>query len=179
MGNAHAAERVRIDGDRLRVYRALPTAGPENTQMSEPMRDQPGLTSPTCDPLLVDLVRLADTLNVEHGISLTIGGSLLTGTLISAYRFFEAQAAFAMAGSVLGSKDPEAAGAYKQKMVDFYKARMEKVEPAFLSGIADYGPPFIHVHNARWIGNDGMFVGEARFWRGRLAEVSGFAIREV
>lgn len=132
------------------------------------------------DPLLIDLVRLADTLNVEHGIALTIGGSLISGTLISGYRFFEGQASAASAGSVIGSANPQAAQAYQDRMVEFYRSRMRLCAPDRLAAEgAAYVPGIIHLHNAQFIGNDGMFTGESQFWRGRLVTVSGFSIRQV
>jgi hypothetical protein len=132
------------------------------------------------DPLLGDLVRLADTLNVEHGISLTMGGSLLTGTLFSAFRFFEAQAATAAAGSVSGAADVEAARNYQRHMVEFYTARMHLYDPARLrSGTSRYVPLHIHLHNAKWVGNDGMFTGQSKLWRGRISTVDGFSVSQV
>jgi hypothetical protein len=131
------------------------------------------------DPLLCDLVRLADTLNVEHGISLTVGGSLITGTLFSAYRFFEGQATAAAGGAVIGSQI-DAAKTYQQHMVEFYVARMKMYDPArLMTEGSHYVPRYIHIHNARWVGNDGMFTGESKLWRGRLIAISGFAITQV
>ena len=145
-----------------------------------PVLAQPPNLSDHPDPLLCDLVRLADTLNVEHGISLTVSGSLITGTLFSAYRFFEGQAATAAAGSVTGSPNVDAAKAYQQHMVEFYVARMKMYEPARVSAAGSrYAPRYIHLHNAKWVGNDGMFTGESKLWRGRLITISGFAITQV
>ena len=143
------------------------------------LTDRVGLGDLT-DPLLGDLVRLADTLDVEHGITLTVGGSLITGTLFSAYRFFEGQAAAAAGGSVVSAGDQAAARSYKQHMVEFYVARMKLYEPARIQREGSrYAPRHIHLHNARWVGNDGMFTGESSFWRGRLIAVSGFSLVQV
>lgn len=145
----------------------------------------PALTSPllpseTADPLLADLVRLADTLDVEHAISLTLGGSLITGSLFSGYRFYEAQAAAASGGAILGASDVEAARSYKQHMVEFYTARMRLYEPARLIAEGSrYAPRYIHMHNAKWVGNDGMFTGESKLWRGRLIVVGGFSVTQI
>ncbi len=132
------------------------------------------------DPLIIDLVRLADTLNVEHGISLTMGGSLITGTLFSGFKFYEAQAIAAAAGSVSGAQDVEAAKTYQRHMVEFYTARMKLYEPGrLLGGTSRYHPRYIHLHNAKWVGIDGMFTGETKLWRGRLTMISGFSVSQV
>jgi hypothetical protein len=100
--------------------------------------------------------------------------------LFSGYRFYEAQVVAASAGSIIGASDVEAAQAYKRHMIEFYTARMRLYEPARLrSADSRYAPLYIHMHHAKWVGNDGMFTGESKLWRGRLVVVSGFSVTQV
>ena len=132
------------------------------------------------DFLLAEIVRLANWFDVEHGITLSIGGASLSGMLISGRRYFESQAASAAAGAVRGGDDAEIANSYRTMMIDFYTtwAGLYDRPETLPEGTPPPAPSYIHLRNARWFTPAGPSfpAGNGMLWRGRLAAVEGFSL---
>jgi hypothetical protein len=116
---------------------------------------------------LIDLVNGQDT---EIGITLNVGGFLISGLLVSGHRYFEG-----FGQEFCGAlKDENMVKSLKEIFSEFGKiyskenAEGEEVPP----------PRYIHLRNAKFINsNDNPVPGNRGvWWRGRVSEVSGFIL---
>ncbi|WP_454752051.1 gas vesicle accessory protein GvpU [Cupriavidus necator] len=119
---------------------------------------------PQVDWHLQTLIRLANNMGAEMGITLMVNGTIITGTLISGKAYFEEFAANFAAG--WANQDDEARNELREMMA----------QPA-----KEYGPDnadipisFIHLRNATVRTPTGSMPNGGILWRGRLTEVSGF-----
>jgi hypothetical protein len=122
------------------------------------------------DWFLQSLVDMSNSSGLEVGITLQVGGFLVSGMLVSGKQYFEGFASdFASAFT-----DQEAARGVREAFSrhgEMYK----------LQGEADLrhpAPVYIHLKQARFFNTSGDPIPRNRgvFWRGRLSEVSGFIL---
>ncbi|RQZ14056.1 gas vesicle protein [Burkholderia sp. Bp9031] len=134
-------------------------------QVDEPqLNDEPIDRPPPIDWTLKFLVDLANNHGVEMGVILTIGGSVVTGTLIGGKKYFEELA------DKVGNAWPGSAEV---------KEEMRKVFAQPASLYENGGPPsasYIHLKDAKFVQPTAVFPAHGILWRGRLSEVSGFSI---
>jgi hypothetical protein len=125
----------------------------------------------------IHLVGLANEFDVEQGITLAVGGAMISGQLISGKRYFEELAAFTMSATA-DSEEVKAAIAKSIKACTVIYDKPEGVPPD------DYiapPPTYIHLRNALWIYPDGKALPTNRgvLWRGKLAAVDGFCLGQT
>lgn len=113
------------------------------------------------DWFLRTLTTLAETSQLSFGITLSVGGVLVSGSVISSKTYFD------KFGSTF-------AGALATAGDDF----VEKIKSSLsgLSARADGVPIYIHLADARFFGpgTTQPIPEEGSLWRGRLSEVDGF-----
>jgi hypothetical protein len=129
------------------------------------------------DYLLEDFVANANR-GSGIGITLDLGGMLLTGTLIGGKEYF--QALGNSIASAIEARDSEAAKAIREsytKLGDDAQRRYAEYDAALADGGNPHPLEFFHLRSARVLGFGGLTPSEPGFlWRGRLSHVSGFAI---
>ncbi|MDD1966963.1 gas vesicle protein [Pseudomonas putida] len=122
------------------------------------------------DWLLQWLVGFLNDTNLRIGITLTIGGSVITGTLIPHKAYFERLADDFSAPFT--SQNAETAEALRTRILAF-EAPDEADTP---SSPAQY----LHLQNARvHHGGNQLFPDTGTYWRGKIAAVEGFVLGEL
>jgi len=136
---------------------------------------------PPVDFLLQAIVDLANTTGIEMGITLCVGGMVVSGVLISGKTYFEE-----IANDTLQSSGPADQAEVRQGLSD-YLGNLGKLiygqtvneEQAGNKGdqIMKRLPRYIHLRNAKVFHNSGQPMPENRglWWRGRLSAVDGFS----
>jgi len=118
------------------------------------------------DWLLQWLVKFVANTKVELGVTLTVGGNLVSGHLISHDSYFEQ-----LAEDISKPFTQFANGtdeSMKEMILSFKPGDSSEDTPAF---------HFIHLKDCRTYSSDGNPVCEAGvLWRGRIAAVDGFTI---
>ena len=127
-----------------------------------------GLEAPKLDWFLAMLVDLANDRGLGLGVTLQVGGFLVTGSLVSGKDYFEGLA------SVIASAIPDEQAA---KVVRDSFAHLGDIYDA--DKIADSESRktvFIHLKGARFVvpGHRPIPDETGVWWRGRLSEVTGF-----
>ena len=92
-----------VDAPGINVTEATQT---EMSANASETGDAPNI-APRDDWFLGCLINWANQFNLEQGITLAVGGAIISGQLISGRRYFEEMAAQAMAGTVTGTEDAE------------------------------------------------------------------------
>ena len=139
-----------------------------STQTQEPTHSEIPLHQ-NSDWFLQSLVSIANSGPLEFGITLQVGGFLVSGSLVNGATYFEGFAAqFASTFPKEFAKDmQDAIGSHGA----VYKKPREEEDSPLLQ------PTFIHLKGARFFNNSGKPIPidkEGVWWRGRLSEVSGF-----
>lgn len=124
---------------------------------------------PSKDWFLQFLVNLANHNKIELDITLIVGGSLVSGTLIGVRDYFDAMGAH-FTDSLSSLQSTEEIRATFQKIGEQCSCvtPSEKTET----------PSYIHLRNARFHSGEGQSVAvrnNGSLWRGRISEVEGFA----
>jgi hypothetical protein len=128
------------------------------------------------DWLLVQLTNLANEFQLEFGITLNVGGNLVSGTMISGKTYLKEMADLIEAHTKSKPKDSQA---FEQIMIDFFKNwipyydnQSENTENAF-----SRVPRYIHMRNAQTVMGGGTVVPSKGgiLWRGRISAVDGFS----
>ena len=123
------------------------------------------------DNVLEELVRLADAYDLQVGITVYIGGTLISGLLVSGRHFFE--------GSALRLTQAKGPQQTKARLAKFFKKQMKQTYPSSgeaapekTDGKAPVG--YIHLKNARPFDAEGPYLREGVWWRGRIDRIDGF-----
>ncbi|QXG34255.1 gas vesicle accessory protein GvpU [Pseudomonas viridiflava] len=118
------------------------------------------------DWLLQWLVKFVANTKVELGVTLTVGGNLVSGHLISHDDYFEQLAQDLSAPFSQFENGTE--DSMKEMILSFRPGDSNADTPAF---------HFIHLKDCQTYSNDGNPICESRvLWRGRIAAVDGFTI---
>ena len=125
------------------------------------------------DWFLCSLVDMVNQGGFSFGITLNVGGFLISGELIGGKAYFEGF------GSELAGvfKDAEAAKRVKEGYAkageDIYSEKTEDKK--------DMPVMFIHMKNTKFYNTSGKPIPDNRgvWWRGRISEVSGFVIGKL
>lgn len=106
---------------------------------------------------------------ISIGVTLTVGGTLISGHLISGNSYFE-QVADLLAGSP--------ANDVTQEMVNYHsKLSTEKYDPSKFASDEDRDSiVFIHLKDAKHIFGTNVLPSNGALWRGKLSDVSGYTI---
>lgn len=146
----------------------------ERTPATTAGDDSPIKFKPETDFFLAQLVRWANQWGIEQGVTLAVGGAVVSGDLIGGKQYFEE-----LADTITATVTPaDGQNEIKTTIAAFYKqyaALYEKPEGAQ----DDWSPPptFIHLRNARWVYPDRLIPGNRGvLWRGKLSAVDGFCL---
>jgi len=117
---------------------------------------------PNVDPYLQGLVSVV---NFEFDITLIVGGLLVSGTVVSADKYFDG------ASTEFVNTFPEAERAGIKKAFTLPKPEPDEQNDPEL-------PVHIHLRNARFFhpGGDGIPTNRGVWWRGRLSQVQGYIL---
>ncbi len=123
--------------------------------------------TPAKDWFLQFLVSMANKNKLELGITLNVGGLLISGTLAGVKQYFTDFGAD-FAASLKESKGSEEIKATFKKIGDECACVSHSEQTDF--------PSYIHLKNARFYTAQGNEILENRslWWRGRISEVQGF-----
>ncbi len=134
------------------------------------VQQQPGLAQQ--DWFLQTLVNMANTSDSEIGITLQVGGFLVSGYLVGGSKYFEGFAA-EFTGALISDQTTAE---------DYRKGFLNLAERAYKSTDTKDAPPslpmFLHLKGARFFNTSGKPIPANRsvWWRGRISEVSGFIL---
>ena len=116
------------------------------------------------DWFLQQLVTMANNSGVEFGVTLTVGSGVVTGTLISAQKYFAAFGELFAGGMPGDGSEVEAS---------FRK--LGEPEPE-VGGSFPLAPQFIHLKDAKLITPSGAVPNQGVLWRGTIASINGFSL---
>ena len=139
----------------------------ELSSPAEPSAEPPLLTNHE-DYLLQQLVEFANAGAFSAGITLQMGGFLVTGTLIAADTYFDKFADLVVNGASEGSTGLELVRTALASFGDRYREARLDDGPALTGNTA-----YIHLENCTFYTPSGSFSFKA-LWRGRIAQADGF-----
>lgn len=123
----------------------------------------------TADPAIRALVDIVNDLDIQLGVRLFLPGMILSGSLVSAPRYFEAMAAW-----LRESRDEE--DLISEPLAQWYERAATQMRNE-KDGDEYSFDEVVHVHmlevDAFVPGNDSLHIGG---WRGRLSEVTGWSM---
>ena len=122
------------------------------------------------DVVLAELARLADSSDLQVGLTVYIGGTVVSGMLVSGREYFE--------GSALRLQSAEGPPEAQATLEHFFRAQMEQAYPSSGSAstngeeVAPVG--YLHLRGARPFDANGPYLSEGVWWRGRIDKIDGF-----
>jgi hypothetical protein len=132
--------------------------------------------APAVDPMLQLFVRLMNSLDVQLGVTVLVGGSWVSGILIPPRTFTEE------AGTDLVEK----AGAEAEGLQQFFRelgrqwfpseSEVQAAPPAGEATRREDRPFHLHLRNARMVTTTGAIPVDGAYMRIRLAEVTGWVV---
>jgi hypothetical protein len=132
--------------------------------------------APAVDPMLQLFVRLMNSLDVQLGVTVLVGGSWVSGILIPPRTFTEE------AGTDLVEK----AGAEAEGLQQFFRelgrqwfpseSEVEAAPPTAQTTRREDRPFHLHLRNARMVTTTGAIPVDGAYMRIRLAEVTGWVV---
>ena len=122
------------------------------------------------------LVHVANTSDVEMGITLHIHGLMVTGRLVSGATYWSESAA-----------KLRESGQGPTELVETMAESMERVAEGYRETYTDSEAvaedpsltAFLHLRNAHTLGPQGPTPTDGALWRGRLSSVDGFTFGEL
>ncbi|WP_433704437.1 gas vesicle accessory protein GvpU [Paraburkholderia sacchari] len=134
----------------------------EIEQPNEPMMKEPEL-----DWYLQSLVNMANTTGLSMGITIVLGGTVVSGTLIGGKTYFD----------TFAQNFVDAWPDLAQESRDPLRETLAKPGEHYGNGYDEAGTSFIHLKDATIRTPSGyMPTSTGLLWRGRLSEVSGFSL---
>ncbi len=132
--------------------------------------------APAVDPMLQLFVRLMNSLDVQLGLTVLVGGSWVSGILVPPRTFTEE----------VGAELVEKSGAEAEGLQQFFQElgrqwfpNPSELEAETASGQGprrDDRPFHLHLRNARMVSTTGSIPLDGAYMRIRLAEVSGWVV---
>jgi hypothetical protein len=139
-------------------------AGQDNQSQASDEQTAAPRPMPSLDWHLQTLVDMANRHGVEMGVTLTIGGSTVTGTLVGGKKYFEKFGEMVASGWPGTDEDRERMRATFAEPAKLYEdGNMER-------------PSFIHLRDAQIVHPNEFIPSQGMLWRGRLSDVSGFSL---
>lgn len=112
------------------------------------------------------LINFVSRTNISMDVSLTVGGSIVSGVLISHEQYFEATSEQLSEAFKRTSED--AAETMKKLILSFLPEPRTPDEPQTT-------PQYIHLADARiYSGSSGAITSNGKHWRGKVSAVEGF-----
>jgi hypothetical protein len=137
-------------------------------------------SAPEFDWVLERLVREANRFDLQVGITFTVSGSVITGTLVGVRRFLNAYAEVAQRVYRDGAARARARAYYAELGATLERQTNE--EALLEEQGRGAAPParFVHLVNARYLPATRDLPADGGFlWRGRLSQVDGFSLGTV
>jgi hypothetical protein len=156
------AGRHNLDCDWVQIMTDESTTKDPNTEDADTFDD--GVER---DFFLQTLVEIVNRTDIEMDVTLTIGGALVSGMMISGKSYYERLSS--LVSKSIDNKDA----------IAFFKKILEEHE-AIYDGATEETPLFnvayIHLKNVKFTGTDGNSIpdNDGTLWRGRISQVSGF-----
>jgi len=147
-----------------------------------PENDVPNeIEQPAADFVLQSIVDLVNTTGIEFGITLCVGGIVISGQLTSGKKFFEAIANDALEAS--GPADQDVVRrAFSDYLGNFGKQiyGQDQIEDQSDNEVVETVkqlPAYIHLRDAKFFHNSGNPIptNHGLWWRGRITVVDGFS----
>ncbi|MCF8178110.1 MAG: hypothetical protein K9J74_06345 [Sulfuritalea sp.] len=129
-------------------------------------------TTPIAAPhdwFLQSLVNMANSSSLEIGVTLQVGGLLVSGLLVGGKAYFEG---FAEDFSSAFANDPAVSESVRNSFAKYGEIYKEE------EGSTPPPPQYIHLRNTRFFNTSGNPIPENKgvWWRGRISEVGGFTL---
>lgn len=119
------------------------------------------------DWFLGELIGLANQ-SLEIPITLTIGGALVSGRLISGERYFRE-----LGNSLTKGIEDEGLSESLNSMMEGFAKEYESTKQNY----ADRPMRFIHINEAKWVYLNGKIpTDKGPLWRGKISSIDGFFI---
>lgn len=127
------------------------------------------------DKALCALVAIPERTNIELGITLSVGGLIISGYLVSEADYFLQMM------DIVGETSAEAD--VKDTLKDFLAQLKESLQPKDDENDEEHLrlPDFVHLRSAKMYPSQGQGMptqGQA-LWRGRISSVDGFSLGEI
>ena len=150
--------------------------------MAEPRNTAPQSVPDDQDELLTTFVENATTWGITFAITLFVGGTVITGVLVSGKAFYEDLADIwdQLAGhDDIPPSEPRAGDLFRKIAAETYA--LEAGGPPTRAGNEPRSiPKFIHLENARFFGAAPGFAiptsEKGPYWRGKISSVDGFQL---
>lgn len=125
-------------------------------------------SAPVKDWFLQFLVNLANRQHFELDITLTVGGTLISGTLVGVRKYFDDLSNY-FAG-------PFSSGRHSEEIKDTFKEIGDQCS-CVSSTEQTETPSYIHLKNVDFFNSQGRLLpgNEGKLWRGRISGVQGFS----
>ena len=122
------------------------------------------------------LVHVANTSDVEMGITLHVHGLMVTGRLISGATYWSESAAELRESGKGPTELTEAMAESMERVAEEYRQTYTDSE-----AVAEHPSmtAFLHLRNAHTLGPQGPTPTDGTLWRGRLSSVDGFTFGEL
>lgn len=131
------------------------------------------------DWFLVYLIWLAEH-SVESGVILAIGGSLLSGSLVSGRRFIDSVTAGLEQGIFTGMSDSADAELLRKTMIDSIAGFKDVYPHEGIPDLSNFKPTYVHLINARLITGSGPAIPANGFaWRGKIKDIAGISPGQI
>lgn len=133
--------------------------------LGDPAFEQAEWSGRSTDWMIQWMVEFSNKTGFEFGVSLTVGGNLVSGRLIPHKKYFELLAAELSGG--FESISSNVAEEIKNTIASFSPVEAEGEEPP---------PQYIHLANARiFADSKGPIYMAGNLWRGKVRAVDGFS----
>ncbi|HEB27724.1 MAG TPA: hypothetical protein ENI05_08095 [Porticoccus sp.] len=118
------------------------------------------------DWFLQNLINMVNSGELKFGITLNVGGFLVSGNLIGGKHYFEGFGADFASGFSGDEVEDEIKNAFA-KNGEIYSSEEEPSPPIY-----------VHIEDAKFFNTNGAPIPENKgvWWRGRVSEVSGFSL---
>lgn len=131
---------------------------------------------PAQDECLTSLVQIANLFGVFTGVTLTLGGIVITGEIVSGVAYFKGLSEALNASGATVEHTPAL-----HKVFEAYGRLYEPKQATGSDELPDEPvttPVYIHLKDARILLPNGQFIpsGGCTWWRGRLAAVDGYIL---
>lgn len=126
------------------------------------------------------IISNAEKTGLAPALTLFVGGTLISGQLITAHDYFTQLEKVAMNATINGVTDEDALNTFQKAIAMSFGSSFNVLFPETGSekaGGGSYG--YIHLKNAKVISPAGSIPNQGLLWRGKLAAVDGFSIGEL
>jgi hypothetical protein len=130
------------------------------------------------DWFLQHLVSISNDAGLQIGLTVQVGGLLVSGQLVSGEQYFEGIAADFEHGL---AAYPQLAQAMKKSFASFGVIYKSESQPEGSQSVEARAPNYIHLTDARFFSTAGDPIPQNKgvWWRGRISAIGGFTIGQL